>query len=73
MVSRNLGQSLTTAHTSSKVIRNSLNNLRTFPYVREGEAEGTLAVHGAWFDIGTGELWVMDKQSGDFKRPDLGE
>jgi carbonic anhydrase len=54
-------------------IRNSLNNLRTFPYVREGEAGGTLAVHGAWFDIGTGELWVMDKQSGDFKRPDLGE
>jgi carbonic anhydrase len=28
-------------------------------------------VHGAWFDISTGELWVMDQKSGDFIRPDL--
>jgi carbonic anhydrase len=51
-------------------IRNSINNLRTFPYVRQLEAEGKLQVHGAWFDISTGELWVMDV-NGDFERPEV--
>ncbi len=51
-------------------IRNSINNLRTFPYVKSLEAEGKLAVHGAWFDISTGELWVMSPD-GDFLRPDV--
>ena len=50
-------------------IRNSIQNLRTFPYVAELEAVGKLAVHGAWFDISTGELWVMNNESGDFVRP----
>lgn len=50
-------------------IRNSIGNLRTFPYVADLEASGKLAVHGAWFDISTGELWVMDNESGDFVRP----
>ena len=52
-------------------IRNSISNLRTFPYVAELEAQGRLAVHGAWFDISTGELWVMNGESGDFIRPEL--
>ena len=52
-------------------VRNSINNLRTFPYIREREADGRLKVHGAWFDISTGELWVMDPKSGDFVRPEL--
>jgi carbonic anhydrase len=52
-------------------IRNSIRNLRTFPYVAELETEGELTVHGAWFDISTGELWIMDAQSGDFIRPEL--
>ncbi|MBU1305125.1 MAG: carbonic anhydrase [Alphaproteobacteria bacterium] len=52
-------------------IRNSISNLRTFPYVADLEAAGKLAVHGAWFDISTGELWVMDDESGDFVRPQI--
>ena len=52
-------------------VRNSINNLRTFPYVIEREADGRLRVHGAWFDISTGELWVMDPETGDFSRPEL--
>lgn len=51
-------------------IRNSVKNLRSFPYVAALEAAGDLSIHGAWFDIKTGELWVMDEASGEFDRPD---
>lgn len=51
-------------------VRHSVNHLRSFPYVAALEKEGKLALHGAWFDISTAELWLMDNQSGDFKRPD---
>ncbi len=50
-------------------IRNSIGNLRTFPYVRDLEEQGRLMLHGAWFDISTGELWLMDAETGDFVRP----
>jgi carbonic anhydrase len=51
-------------------IRNSIANLRTFPCVRILEDKGKLGLHGAWFDISTGELWLMNAQTGDFVRPD---
>ncbi|MDQ0457402.1 carbonic anhydrase [Rhizobium paknamense] len=51
-------------------IRNSIENLRTFPYVRALEEEGKLKIHGAWFDISNGELWIMDPESLDFRRLD---
>jgi carbonic anhydrase len=50
-------------------IRFSLQNLRTFPCVNILEGKGRLALHGAWFDISTGELWVMNAETGDFLRP----
>ena len=50
-------------------IRNSLANLRTFPCVRILEEKGRLQLHGSWFDISTGELWIMDAKTGDFVRP----
>ncbi|WP_274627012.1 carbonic anhydrase [Arvimicrobium flavum] len=53
-------------------IRFSIANLRTFPCVRILEEKGKLSLHGAWFDISTGELWVMNRQTGDFERPDIG-
>ncbi len=52
-------------------IRYSIANLRTFPFVVSSEKKGSLTLHGAWFDISTGELWVMDTETGDFKRPEL--
>lgn len=44
-------------------IEHSLANLRTFPWVRQREKSGDLALHGAWFDISMGELhtYVGDK------------
>lgn len=52
-------------------IRNSIRNLRTFPCVKILEERGKLQLHGAWFDISTGELWIMDGKTGDFIRPDV--
>lgn len=52
-------------------IRFSIANLRSFPCVNMLESKGRLTLHGAWFDISTGELWVMDSQTGDFSRPDF--
>jgi len=52
-------------------IRHSIDNLRSFPCVRILEEKGRIALHGAWFDIATGELWIMDAQTGDFVRPVL--
>lgn len=51
-------------------IRNSIENLRTFPCVKILEDKGRMAIHGAWFDISSGELWLMHPDSGDFSRPD---
>jgi len=47
-------------------IHNSITNLRTFPYVCDLEAQGKLSLHGAWFDIKSGELWVMNDETGEF-------
>jgi carbonic anhydrase len=52
-------------------IRFSIANLRTFPCVSILEGKGRLTLHGAWFDISNGELWVMDSETGDFTRPDI--
>lgn len=50
-------------------IRNSIDNLRSFPCVKILEERGKIALHGAWFDISTGELWIMDQKTRDFVRP----
>ncbi|MCF6343679.1 MAG: carbonic anhydrase [Devosiaceae bacterium] len=48
-----------------KSVINSLENLRTFPYIKELEAAGKLNLYGAWFDIKFGDLKILDK-NGDF-------
>ncbi len=52
-------------------IRHSLENLRTFPFVSSREKEEQLSLHGAWFDISGGDLWITDPESGDFFMPEL--
>ncbi len=51
-------------------IRYSLANLRTFPCVDILERKERLTLHGAWFDISSGELWAMNPETGDFERPE---
>lgn len=50
-------------------VRNSINNLLTFPFISDPFERGELHLHGTWFDIATGELWVMDSKSGEFHKP----
>ncbi|AMS44327.1 carbonate dehydratase [Aminobacter aminovorans] len=52
-------------------IRYSIANLRTFPCVKILEQKGKLELFGAWFDISAGELWVMDRETGDFERTSI--
>lgn len=48
-------------------VRQSLKNLHTFPFIEEAMHDNTLQIHGAWFDIGSGELRVMDPETERFE------
>ena len=45
----------------------SLDNLMSFPWIRERVQAGTLALHGWYFDIDTGELLGYSAPSGRFE------
>ncbi len=47
-------------------VEHSLANLRTFPWVRDRVQRNELSVHGTWFDIGLGELHVLDDSDGSW-------
>ena len=48
-------------------VRHAIHNLATFPCVKILLDKGRIAIHGAWFDIGTGELWLLDGNDGNFR------
>ncbi len=47
-------------------IKVSLANLRTFPCVQLLEGKGRIALHGAYFDISTGQLSILNEATGTF-------
>ena len=47
-------------------IANALDNLLTFPRLRKLIERGHVTPHGAYFGVATGELSVLDRQSGRF-------
>jgi carbonic anhydrase len=47
--------------------RYTLINLLTFPYIRSGVENGSLALHAAYFGVATGRLSVLDQASGEFR------
>lgn len=47
-------------------IKNSIRNLRTFPFVSEAEEKGRLSLHGAYFDIASGTLSILNHSRGEF-------
>ncbi len=48
-------------------IRQSMANLRTFPFVVAREQNRSLVVLGCHFSIRDGELWVLDEAEGKFR------
>ncbi len=50
-----------------RCIKSSLENLRTFPFVKQREAEGSLHLHGAYFEVGRGLLHVHHSESDAFR------
>ena len=54
-------------------IRVSIDNLRSFPFVREREERGELTIHGTFFDIADGILRVLEPESGAFTPVDVFE
>jgi carbonic anhydrase len=53
-------------HLEQASIANALDNLMTFPRLRRLIERGHVALHGAYFGVATGELSVLDPQSGRF-------
>lgn len=52
-------------------IRQSLKNLRTFPFVEERINSGKLALHGAYFAVSDGMLQLLEPGSDQFVTVDL--
>ena len=49
-----------------EAVRHSIENLRSYPFVADREADGRLKLHGVHFTIGKGRLLVLDEKSGQF-------
>jgi carbonic anhydrase len=47
-------------------VKTSIKNLRTFPFVAQLEDKGRLALHGAYFDIKSGTLSVLNHSRNEF-------
>jgi carbonic anhydrase len=47
-------------------VKVSLANLRTFPWIREKEANNVLSLKGAFFAISDGMLHILDERTGQF-------
>ena len=50
-------------HAEQRSIIQSLRNLRGYAWLQNLETAGKLSLHGWWFDIATGELWIADSSS----------
>ncbi len=49
-------------------IRNSIKNLRSFPWIRDLEKSDQLKIHGWWFDMEQGELWTCGSGNKAFSK-----
>jgi carbonic anhydrase len=48
-------------------VRQSIENLRSFPWICEREEQSKLRLHGAFFGIARGLLLALDESSGEFE------
>jgi len=45
----------------------SLENLTTFPFVRSAVERGEIRLHGAYFGVAEGSLFVLDQAAKEFR------
>jgi carbonic anhydrase len=50
-----------------EAIKVSLANLLTFPFIKRRVDAGELKLHGAWFAIGEGRLYILNDATGAFE------
>ena len=50
-----------------QAVMTSLENLMTFPWIKEKVEDGTLSLHGLWTDIGEGSLEYYDAKAKTFE------
>jgi carbonic anhydrase len=56
-----------TVRIEKAAIFRSLENLMTFPFVRKSVERGDLQLHGAYFGVAEGSLFVLDKVAKEFR------
>ena len=56
-----------TVRIEKAAIFRSLENLMTFPFVRTRVRSGELGLHGAYFGVAEGSLFVLDRQTKEFR------
>src|SRR3954470_24710810 len=56
-----------TVRIEKAAIFRSLENLMTFPFVRRAVESGEMQLHGAYFGVAEGSLFVLDKATKEFK------
>jgi carbonic anhydrase len=54
------------AEMEKESVKTAIKNLRTFPFISELEDKGQLSLHGAYFDIATGTLSVLNHSRNEF-------
>ena len=47
-------------------VKTSIMHLRTFPFIADAENRGKLSLHGAYFDIASGTLSVLNHSRNEF-------
>lgn len=55
-------------HCEQEAIKDSIENLRSFPFIREKETLGELTILGLYFDLEIGHLYLLSSKSKDFER-----
>lgn len=57
-------------HVEKAAVKRSMENLMTFPCISTLVERGKLHLHGAYFGVARGSLWVLDQESGQFTTVD---
>ena len=62
----NLSKNEKLKYLEKNTVLTSIENLATFPFIKEAINNETLSLHGLWHDIGTGDLMFYDNKSSKF-------